>query len=666
MGEVTVTGARMITKADRKVLIPTREQRRTATDGMDLLRKMQLPRITVNPLSGEVGRTGGGVVLLCLDGVQVSGAELAAVPPEDIVRIEYHDAPGARYVGADAVIDYITRRRTEGGSLSGDSFDALGKGKWASIDHLSAQYNRGRSVWSFTAGYMGQHRDNWVRDYEETWHYPDHAVSRKEVGMPVSVGNNGLQGHLNYGRAEHGRYFFNVRLSLDHNYLPAKEEGDRRTRLSTSEDDRVIDICEHTEERSTSPSLDLYLQRSLGGGQQLILNAVGTYIRTDSRRTYSESRADDVWTESLSQVCGTKYSLIVEGIYEKSFGAGRLSGGARHLQACADNRYAGTSAATVFMRQAESSVFAEYAYRRGVWGVQGSLAASRIRYSQGDRSTADFSLQPSARLTCQPSERLFLRYGIGLQTQSPPLSALSDVTQEIQAGMARRGNPGLKPFRILNQQLTADYGDNRLLFISLAVSYRHEYHPVMETVLYEDGTFIRTYDNQLSFRRLGAEATVTLTPWREHLSLSVTPLLYRYFSRGNDYRHAYAICRLKVDADFTWGNWLFSYQTMMGAANTMYGEESLEERNMNVVLAGYKRERWSVQAGVFNAFVPEYWMETRNYNALTPFASRAHCSRNTYLALKLSFHLRYGRQMDGHDRQVNNEDREAGIMQETK
>lgn len=665
LGEVTVKGAGAIRKADRRLVIPGKELTGSATDGMDLLRKMQLPRVTVNQMSGEISRTGGGKVVLCINGVQADGTELAALRPEDILRVEYHDAPGARYAGADAVIDCITRRREAGGTVGGDSFSALGKGKWASIDHLSAQYNCGQSAWTLTGGYMGQRRDNWVRDYEETWHYPDHEVSRREEGMPVSIGTDGLESRLNYSLAESGRYLFNARLGLDYGNVPAKEEGDRRTRLYTSDAAAPLDIYEHTTERSVSPSLDLYLQRSLSAGQQLVFDVVGTCIRTDCRRIYSESLAGDVLSESLSDIRGKKFSLIAEGFYEKESGLHRLSCGVRHLQACTDNRYAGDAASTVTLRQAESAAFGEYRGQYGIWSATGSLTASRIRYSQAGRRTKRYALQPSAKLACQPSERLMVRYGIDLRTQSPSLSDMSDVVQEVQAGMVRRGNPDLKPFRVLDQQLTADY-DSRLLAVSLAVGYRHEYNPVMETVVYDAGLFVRTYENQCAFSRLSAEATITLRPWPKHLSLSVTPLLYRYISRGNAYLHTHTIGRLKVDADFTFGHWLLSYNTMVGPANTMYGEESLEEENMNMALVGYKRARWSVQAGVFNAFVREYWMETHNRNALTPFTSRAHCNRNTYFALKLSFNLAYGRQQHGRDTRIHNEDKETGIMHGTK
>lgn len=666
LGGVTVTGATVMTKADRRVLLPDGEQRRAATDGIDLLRRMKPVRLTVNQLTGAVGMAAGGEVLLCVNGVQVSSAELAAVRPEDVVRIEYHDNPGARYAGAGAVVDFITRRHEAGGGISGNSMSAVGSGKWASIDHFSAQCNRGRSALSVTAGYFGQRRGNWVRDYDETWHYPDREVSRREVGTPVRIGADALQAHLNYSMASAGRYLFNARLTLDHNYVPAKEEGDRRAQLHTSDSEVPIDVCEHTTERSTSPSLDLYFQHSIGNGRQVIADVVGTYIRTGGSRTYREGLADGILSEDFSDVTGDKYSLIAEAIYEQRRGGIRLSGGLRHAQAYTANRYDGTGgAALVAMRQAETSAFAEGGIGRDAWDVTGSLRTTRLHYSQGGQATERYALQPSARLTLRPSERLFVRYSAGLRTQIPSLADMSDVEQVVQPGMVRRGNPGLKPFRVLDQQLSAGVS-SRLLDIDVTVGCRHEFRPIMESVLFEDGIFVRTYANQRSFRRLNAEATVTLRPWGKHLSVALTPLVYHYVSHGNDYRHTHTIGRLKVDADLTFGSWTLSYNMMMGAANTMYGEESLEEKNMNTVFVGYRQPRWTVQAGVFNAFVSEYWMKTRNENALTPFTSHAYCSRNMYFAMKLSFNISSGRQ--SHDRQprITNEDKETGIMQGTK
>lgn len=198
LSEIVVTASPVINKTDRKVIRPDKETLRSSTNGIDLLRKLQLARISVNPLTNDIATSGGGSVVLCINGVEVTSAQISAIRPENVVRIDYHDNPGVRYAGADAVIDYITTRHDSGGNIVLDAFGAFESGRYASIDNFSGQYNRGRSVWNVNAGFMGQHKDKWIRDYEETWNYPDASISRKETGLPVKVGGAGFESIVNY------------------------------------------------------------------------------------------------------------------------------------------------------------------------------------------------------------------------------------------------------------------------------------------------------------------------------------------------------------------------------------------------------------------------------------------------------------------------------------
>ena len=118
LNEITIQARSVITKADRKIILPSEEQIKMSTDGIDLMRKMQLPRIMVDPISGEVNMSGNGEIQLRINGVQVTNAEIASIPTADIIRIEYHDDPGVRYGNADVVIDYITRNNESGGNIN--------------------------------------------------------------------------------------------------------------------------------------------------------------------------------------------------------------------------------------------------------------------------------------------------------------------------------------------------------------------------------------------------------------------------------------------------------------------------------------------------------------------------------------------------------------------
>lgn len=664
LDEVTVRARQVILKDDRRMVMPTAEQARMSTDGLDLLRRIRLPRVNVNPLTGEVGLSGGGNIRLCLNGVQVTSDELSAVSPADVLRIECHDSPGARYENADMVVDYITRRREQGGNVSGDFLDAFGNG-FAGLNHLAAKYNHGRSEWSANASYMEVKRNRWTRDYDETRVFPDGEVYRQEIGLPVPIDVRGSRTCLNYSLAEEGKYYLNAQLSYSLNDAPKSEEGDRRNILLTSDSDQASDIYEHLSERSHSPALDLYFQRTLNGGGQLILDAVGTYIKTDSRRIYREGQADASGVEVLSNISGNKYSLIAEGMYEQPWGTHRLTVGARHLQACTDNTYTGNVQADISMHQSESSVYAEYRRKWGRWSYMGNLTATRLYYSQSGIRMKKYTFHPSVRLSFSPNDESFIRYRADFHTDAPSLSALNDVEQKVDAGQVLRGNPCLKAYHTLNQQLTAGY-DIPWLSLDVMLGYKHEYHPIMESVFYEEGHFIRTYENQRSFRKLTVESTLTLRPWKEHLSIAFSPGVSRYISRGNNYLHTYTMPRFRWNIDFIWHNWMLSYNTLVGDANRMYGEQIMEEKDMHLLMAGYKQPKWSLKVGVLNPFLKEYWMETQDRSAVLSSVSRAHSDRPVYFAVQLGFRLDYGRQTQGNRKQINHEDTDAGIMQGTK
>jgi hypothetical protein len=117
LNAVTVTGSAVVNKIDRKLIFPTEQQIQASTNGLDLLQKLMLSRIQVNPVTQDVGILGGGEVQLRINGVKVEKNDVIALLPSDIIRVEYHDNPGLRYGNAAAVIDYIVRRHETGGNL---------------------------------------------------------------------------------------------------------------------------------------------------------------------------------------------------------------------------------------------------------------------------------------------------------------------------------------------------------------------------------------------------------------------------------------------------------------------------------------------------------------------------------------------------------------------
>lgn len=638
LNEIVVTASSVINTTDRKIIRPNKEISQSSTNGVDLLRKLHLPRIAINPLTNEIAMVGGGAVMLCINGVEATSAQISAILPSDIVRMEFYDNPGVRYTGADAVINYITARHNSGGNLMLDAFGAFSSGRYASIDHFAGQYNRGRSVWNVNVGFMGQQKDKWIRDYEEIWNYPEAPVCRKETGLPVKVGSAGLESIVNYNYLHPRGDVFNLRLGFDFNDVPNKEQGDRHTVLETSESEIPVIVTEHTEEHSIKPNIGLYYIHQLDGGQNLTFDLKGSYMRSHMAHDYAENGVGEI-----SRVNGNKYTVKFLGMYENRKGSRVWNVGVSNNTSVIHNVYLQSGGTKINVTETQSALVCEYSNRFGNWGTTFNLRATYDHLKQESRSIGKLFVHPTLSVSYRPFEKCFMRYSTSLDYIMPGASEISEVSQPVQDGMIRRGNPALNPFRVINQSYSVSY-DSRYISVEAVIDYRNEHDPIMESTIFENRNFVRTYFNQKSFQRLRTGISLSVRPWKDHLSITAEPMLTRYFSHGIDYRHCHNIFRIGWKLDFSYGHWLVYANIMGGSENRMYGEEIIEEKDMNQIMAGYRHNAWSIHLGVFNAFLRNYWMETRNLSALTPYRSKAHSGRSSsYLAVKFNVSFDFGR-----------------------
>ena len=148
LAEVVVKGERVIQKIDRQLVMPTQAQKKAATNGVSLLQHLQIPGLSVNAIEKTIATHYGEAVQLRINGVEVTQAEVMAIRPEDVIRVEVHEQPGLRYGFVAAVVDYIVRRRESGGNVSTDltnGVSPIGFGNY----QVSGKYHYGKS--SFTA-----------------------------------------------------------------------------------------------------------------------------------------------------------------------------------------------------------------------------------------------------------------------------------------------------------------------------------------------------------------------------------------------------------------------------------------------------------------------------------------------------------------------------------
>lgn len=661
LDEVTVTAANVINQIDRKIILPTAHQLKASNNGLSLLQQMKLSRIQVDPVNRAITSSGAGVVQLRINGATAETQEILSLRPEDVIRIEYHDDPGMRYGdNVAAVIDYIVRRHETGGYVA---FDTQNSPHIVFGDNnVIAKLNHKKS--EFSINFYDHHRGfNYWRENSEFFHYADGtAFNRVEDGTPDKMSEFSTRVSVGYSYQEPDKWFLNASLR---GYFRNEKRNTSSKLYPANEPDNFVDMKDYTGPHSRRPSLDLYFQRTLKNKQAIILNAVGTYIDSKEERSYQENRNGTTLTDIYSLTKGEKYSFIGEGIYEKGFGKGKLSLGLRHQQSITDNRYAGTSTATTEMKEANSSVYAEYTGKLNRFNYSVGVHGSRAWFNQGGEGYTQYSFFPRIRMAYNFSENAFIRYRGDISKWTPSLSDLGDVEQLIDSLQLRRGNPGLHMSTVYSNTLYFDYRKG-LFSGNLNLYYQYQHNPIMEETLREGNMFVRTINNQVSFQKLNPELELKFGPIKDILTLSFSNGINYFDSKGHNYHHSYTNWYYRLEAMANYKGWSGFFQ-IQNHRNTFFGETLSYGENYHVLGVGYRYKQLNVGVMSFNPFISTYKRGDEKFSALAPSKNWWYLKESTRVFLvSLSWNFSFGRKFQSAEKRLHNEDSNAGTLKSGK
>ena len=660
LDEVVVEGEKVIRKIDRQLVMPTEAQKKASTNGVSLLQHLQLPNLSVHPLTKAISTNYGESVQLRINGVEATQAEVVAIRPADVIRVEVHEQPGLRYGGAAAVVDYIVRRRDSGGNVSADLTNGVSPFGFGNYQ-VSGKYHRGKS--SFTALVDWSRRDlEWNRENEEMFCFPDQTITNREVvASPNRIKYDYLTTSLNYNYTNGEKSMLNIAFRNNLKDIPYSFT-DRNTLLY--QEDRVYQVKDRESTKTVIPSLDIYYQLNLKNDRHLYFDVVGTYLKSDGRRTYSMTEQGQTPMEIASKTEGEKYSLIGEAIYEQPLFNGKFTTGVKHHQTTTKNIYDNDVLTRVSMNTAETSLFAEYQGKVKKLNYTLGVGALRTSYEQGDAKQEKYFFRPTLNLSTQLG-KLFLRYNASLSGYAPSLSEMSDVTQPMDAYQVRRGNPDLKSVTFFTHQLSTSY---RTKGVSAELSARYSYddRPIMEETLFEDGMFVRTFDNQKGFHRLNLQANLQLQPFKQYLSIKLNPYFNRYISRGNAYTHTHSNWGFRGSIIGMYKQWM-AMVDMFTSYHVLWGETLNRDESIHSVAVGYNAGKWALQAMVMNPFTDDYHQGVENVSRLAPNKQRAFSKDFTrMLMLNVSFNLDFGKQKKTASKRIHNDDTDTGILSGSK
>lgn len=658
--EVTIKASAVRSYSDRRIAFPTDQQKQNATNGINLLSTMMLPRLQVNPLTNEV-KADEGDIQFCINGIKVEALDVQALSPKEIIRVEYHDNPGVRYGNVAAVLDYIVKRETTGGSvnmnLSNSPVTVFGD------DQVAVRLNHKKS--EFGLQYSTRYRNfNARKEALETYNFGDGTNMQRVLnGIPTYIMETTHNTSLNYSLVEADKYYFNATLR----YSFTKERKKSHSLLYEKRTpEQITDVRSGGESRSHLPSLDLYYMRTLKNKQTITANIVGTYINTDANQNYTEKEEEEVLSDVLSNVLGKKYSLIGEGIYEKNWDFGRLSSGVKHSQAWTDNTYAGTVGGNTRMKQSETYLFAEFSGKLKRLNYMGGVGVARSWFKQeGEDSYQYYSFRPKVSLQYNMTDNTFIRLGGSVGNTSPALSELSAIEQIIDTLQIRRGNPYLTPYMNYNTYLNYEY--RKGLFTG-GINLYYWYSPdmIMEETLFENNKFIRTYANQNSWQKVSGDLNVRFGPIKNILMFNITGGVNHFISDGRTYRHTYTNLYYTASVMAMYKKFMGMFQ-IGSPRNNFVGETMHGGENIHLFMLRYNQGKFTAGAGIMLPFSSLYKREDENRNRYAPYKMESFStSASRMLLLTFSWNFEFGRKYKGGSKKLNNIDTDAGIVKGDK
>lgn len=658
LGEVTVKGTNRVSKIDRQILYPTNEQIQKSINGLDLTQQLAIGGLLIDPIRKDISLLQNGNLQIRINGALASVQDILSLSPAYIKRVEYHDNPSLRYGNnIEAVIDYITIKRTSGGNAGASFYQTLTTNLGA--DQVYAKYNNGKSEFGLSY-YINFHNytDFW-RDGEEDFIFPNgKTIHRTEQGLPERTEEyyHILSSTYNY---IDDNFLFQASLKMNAKNRPT----DRFSSLMTIGKEQFNKKDDNTSHNIT-PVLNLYFYKKLKNKQNFALDIVGTYNNTKATHFYKEYTPEEVFTQINSDIKGKHYSIISEGFYEKEFEKGTLTAGISHKQSWTNNDYQGNYSSTTKLTNADSYLYGEYIGKMNALTYTVGMGISRLTVSQkGYNSYSHWYLRPKLTLRYQFSKEFNIRLKYNLISHAPELAELSDVEQAIDSLQINKGNPDLNSY--IQHKASIDFNLN-LASIKCGINFNYDHYanPIMIETNYdsERKLYMQIYRNQQYFQQLNSNVYFSYPFIKNHLSI-VASIGYNHFiSRGNNYKHHYNQLYYIAQVLGSYKNFTVS-GLLYQRENLFWGETVTPKDYYHQIDINYRFKKCNIGIGIQNPFMKMYSMTDKNYSAMTPYHYESNFKQlSKCIFMAFSFNLDFGHKYKSINKEINNSDTDTGIL----
>lgn len=635
LGEAVVKASYLTRKDNHILAIPTKEQRKHAVTGYDLLDNLMVPGVSVDRTTGDV-KTPTGAATLYIDGREVDFREVQSLRPKDISHVEFIDMPTGKYAKDAYAVNIVMKTLNNGGYTQLDATQGAG--------HLNGDYNliskfvTGAKSLNLWAGYSLRNPQSSMNE-QELFNFPDLPLSRlqsynnadnkkSEEYVQASISNRGKK----YVWMFRGGMSWNDRKNIIKN-------GTANYRQTGASTDNANVLSTDSRNRHFRPSAYFYGLHNFSDTKSLDYVIDGYYSRNDYNRLYRENDAS-----FKSLVKEDYYYAKANANYSISFKhRNKLSFCLFEFLRLSSSEYSGSSAYHQNLRSSETILFTDYSQRIGKLSFNFNPGLSFLTYRlKGMKAVNHLTprLQARASLMIDKAQQLQLAFALG--NTYPRINTINSVEQQTDPIIILKGNPKMDNSIILNPRLSYTLNLNKFA-LQTGASYFYQNHSIISDYYIRDKHLISTFRDDCVYHRAGADISVTYKP-SGSLNMRLSGQWNEHMVRGGVAHRNLPSIYGDAKINYYVGNFSFGASLSTPSRDLIYCQVRRRTFWQYQLSAMLNLGNWTVEADANNLFITKNHivdeLSTRYYGFSQTVRNR---SFNQYATLKVAYCFDYGK-----------------------
>ena len=635
LDEVVVKASYLTREDDHILAIPTKEQRKHAVTGYDLLNNLMIPGVSVGRSTGSV-TTPSGAATLYIDGRKVDFREVQSLRPKDIARVEFFDVPTGKYAKDAYAINIVMKPLNNGGYTQLDA--SQGAGYLNGDYNLVSKFVTGTKSLNIWAGYSLENPKSSMNE-NEVFNFPDYQLNRQlfynnaenrhtEEYVQASISNRGK------------KYIWMLRGGMAWNDIRNNVNNGMTDYWQTKasvKDGSILNI--NSRNKSYRPSVYFYGLHTFSDTKSLDYVFDGYYSRNDYNRFYNE---DDESFHSL--VKEDYYYVKANANYSMAFShRNRLAFSLFEFMRISDSEYTGTSIYNQNLHSSETILFADYSQRLGRFFFDINPGLSFLTYSlKGMEPINHLTPRLQTRAAYKIDKVQQLQFTFALGNTYLRINTINNVEQQIDPIIILKGNPDMDNSILLNPRLSHTLNLNKFA-LQTGVSYFYQNHSIISDYYIRDGHLISTFRDDCIYHRPSADISMTYKP-SGSLNMKLSSQWIEHLVReGTEHRNLSSISGSAM-VNYYIQDFSFSVSLATPSRDLIDSQISRKTYWQYQLSAMWKHGNWAIEANANNLFM----MKNNIVDELsTPYYSFKQINQsrsyNQYATLKIVYSFDYGK-----------------------